>query len=318
LPGRRRSTPFRPRQCDHCRPVDFPTRQASTSQASTRRPSIAPRTTADLDASSSPDWDAAIARYRADTAAARAQLAPGTVRYGARAREALDIYAPRRRAKRRRSWSSSTAVAGVRCRKTRVASRRPRSFGAGIVFVALDMTPLPECTLAELLNQARRAIKWLHAHVAGAWRRPGAVSISAATARAPMSRPCSPASTGRQCGLPHDVIKSATTVGRHYDLEPLQRGAHNDWLKLDRVAALRLSPYPRPAAPHCQRPGRARRARHPARSGARATPTRLRCAPPAASVETLVVPGHDHFNRDRDARGSGERAGRRGVELARG
>jgi len=48
----------------------------------------------DLDASSSPDWGAAIARYRAGTAAARARLAPGTVHHGARPREALDIYAP--------------------------------------------------------------------------------------------------------------------------------------------------------------------------------------------------------------------------------
>src|SRR5262245_20984852 len=48
----------------------------------------------ELDTSAFPDGDAAIARYRAGTAAARAQLAPGTTRYGARPREALDIYAP--------------------------------------------------------------------------------------------------------------------------------------------------------------------------------------------------------------------------------
>jgi len=69
------------------------------------------------------------------------------------------------------------------------------------------MTPLPECTLAELLNQARRAIKWLHAHVARmAATRRGSISAPRLWA---MSRPCSPASM-RQCGLPHDVIKSAT------------------------------------------------------------------------------------------------------------
>jgi len=192
----------------------------------------------------------------------------------------------------------------------------PAFVDAGIVYVALDMMPLPECTLAELLNQARRAIKWIHAQIAAHGGDPARLHLCGHGSGAHVAAMLA-GTNWRHCGLPPDMIKSATLVGGLYDLEPLQRGAHNDWLKLDRVAALRLSPIRALPPPHC-RVLVAHAARDTGTLWRQSDAYALALRASGGRVETLVVPGHDHFTAIETLADPDSVLGAAALELARG
>jgi arylformamidase len=240
----------------------------------------------------SPEWDAAIARYRAATAAAQAQLAPGTARYGARPREALDIYAP----EGARAAPVMVFIPGggwQHLSKDEAGIAAPAFVAAGMVYVALDMTPLPDGSLAALLNQARRAIKWLHAHVAAHGGDPARLNLCGHGSGAHVAAMLA-GSNWRGDGLPRDVIKSALLVSGLYDLEPLA-GAQQTWLALDRVAALRLSPIRSLPPPTC-RVLVAHAARESEALAHQSDAYALALRASGGRVETLVVPGADHWS----------------------
>jgi arylformamidase len=239
----------------------------------------------------SPDWDAAIARYRAATVAARAELAPGTTRYGARPREALDIYAPGG-ARGAPVMVFIPGGEGWRLSRNEGGFAAPAFVAAGTVFVALDVTPLPDVSLAEQLNQARRALKWLHAHIAAHGGNPARLNLCGHGSGAHVAAMLA-GTRWHDCGLPGDLIKSAVLVSGLYDLEPLQRDAPQDWLALDRVAALRLSPIRCPPPPTC-RVLVAHAARESAALARQSDAYALALRATGGTVETMVVPGEDH------------------------
>jgi arylformamidase len=262
-----------------------------------------------------PDWEAAIAHYRAGTAAARALLAPGTARYGMRAHEALDIYAPE-------GARGAAIMVFIHGGGWHALSRDESGFAApafvaaGVVFVALDFTPVPECSLAELLNAARRAIKWLHAHAAAHGGDPARIHLCGHGSGAHVAAMLA-GTNWRHCGLPADLIKSATLVGGIYDLEPLQLSARNATLQLDRVGALRLSPIRCLPPPHC-RVLVAHAARETAALARQSDAYALAVRATGGRVETVVVAGHDHFTAIETLADPKSVLGTAALELARG
>jgi arylformamidase len=242
-----------------------------------------------------PEWDAAITRYRDATAAARTRLTPGVARYGARPHEALDIYAPEGAPEGGRAAPAMVFIHGGGWRglsRNEAGFAAPAFVAAGVVYVALDVTPLPDVALAEQLNQARRAIKWLFAHVAAHGGDPARLALCGHGSGAHVAAMLA-GTNWRVYGLPSDLIKAAVLVSGLYDLEPLQRAMHPDWLGLDRVAALRLSPIRCPPPPTCRV-----LVAHGGREGAafarQSDAYALALRATGAVVETLVVPDEDH------------------------
>lgn len=238
------------------------------------------------------DWQAAVARYRAGTAHARATLQPGTARYGTRPRQAIDIYAP---AGARRA----PVVVFIHGGGWRALSKDEGGFAAsafvdaGIVYMALDVTPVTDCALGELLNEARRAIKWIHAHAPAHGGDPARLHLCGHDSGAHVAAMLA-GTNWRHCGLPADLIKSVALVSGVFDLEPVQLSACNAWLQLDRVAALRLSPIRTPPPPHC-RVLVAHAARETSELALQSDSYALAVRAAGGRVQTLVVPGHDRF-----------------------
>jgi arylformamidase len=170
----------------------------------------------------------------------------------------------------------------------------PAFVAAGMVFVALDVTPLPDVTLAELLNQARRAIKWLHAHIAAHGGDPARLSLCGHGSGAHVAAMLA-GTRWHDYGLPRDLIKSAVLASGVYDLEPLQRDAQRNSLALDRVAALRLSPIRCPPPPTC-RVLVAHAARESTALARQSDAYTLALRATGGTIETLVVPGEDHWS----------------------
>jgi arylformamidase len=240
-----------------------------------------------------PDRATVLARWREATAAARAQLRPGTARYGAGQHQALDIYAPD-------GARGAPVVVFINGGGWDALSRDAAGFAApafvaaGTVFVTFDATPLPGASLAELLNQARRAIRWLHTHIeahGGSVQRLTLCGHGAGAYIAAMLA----GTNWRADGLPADLIKGAALISGTYDLEPLQRDGADVLLQLDRISALRLSPIRSLPPPTC-RVLVAHAAHDPGTLARQSDSYALALRASGGRVETLVVPGHDHFS----------------------
>jgi arylformamidase len=239
----------------------------------------------------SPSWAAALQRWRTATAAARRDLGPGTARYGTRADQAVDIYAP--------PGASGAPVAvfiaggGWHALSRALAGfPAPAAVAAGLVFVALDVPP--GSALADVLNQARRAIKWVHGHIAAHGGDPARISLWGQGTGAHVAAMVA-GTNWTQCGLPAATIRSALLIGGFYDLVPLQDGPLGATLRLDRVTAMRLSPLRNLPPPACRVTvaQAAREARSVARQSDRYT---LALRTTGAAPRSLVLSGHDHFS----------------------
>jgi arylformamidase len=112
----------------------------------------------------------------------------------------------------------------------------------GVTFVSVNYELAPDVSIETILAQCRRALLWLwrNAYELGADRdRIFVAGHSAGGHLATMSLITDWTAAG---ALPADLVKGACSVSGVYDLEPIRVSYQNPILKLDRVAAVRLSP----------------------------------------------------------------------------
>ena len=256
----------------------------------------------DLDAAydieaSVPDLPAIQARY-ADASAALTGLREAAldVAYGPDPRHRLDILAPPEGAR--------AAILYFHGGYWKAGDKEGRRFPApvwnarDIAWVPVEYRLAPAATVDGIVDDARRAVAWFHAHAAGHGCDPSAIHVAGNSAGGHLTGMLAAEGWQAERSLPDDVIASAAPVSGLFDLSPLQRTFANDWLALDEAdcagATARSASAAAQRYTHRRRLGRPRNRQ---RSAASRKPMRKPASGPDAEVTVnRMRPDADHFS----------------------
>lgn len=239
-----------------------------------------------------PDHAEKAARRAAVSAAARARLTGHyDVRYGPGEKETMDIFpAARADAPVQIYFHGGYWRAGDKADVSFVAEPLVAA-GACVVLANYDLCPT--VTLDELVAETRRCLAWCHRHIADYGGDPNRLFVSGSSAGGHVAALLI-AHDWAADGLPEDMINGAALITGVYDAEPVLQISVNREIRLDAVAARRLSPInhpPRRALPLV------------IAVGAAETPAWVRmsrdyaemCAAAGIANQLLELPGEDHF-----------------------
>ena len=205
-----------------------------------------PMRDSDLDAAydieaSVPDLPAIQARY-AEASAALTGLRDAALdlAYGPDPQHRLDIFAPPEGAR--------AAILYFHGGYWKAGAKEGRRFpgpvwnARGIAWVPVEYRLAPAATVDEIVDDARRAVSWFHAHAADHGCDPSAIHVAGNSAGGHLAGMLAAEGWQAEWSLPEDVIASAAPVSGLFDLSPLRRTFANDWLALDEADAQRNSP----------------------------------------------------------------------------
>jgi arylformamidase len=108
---------------------------------------------------------------------------------------------------------------------------------SGIALAAVDYTLAPVASLETIVDQATRAVAWLHDHAAELGLDPERIVVTGHSAGAHLSAMAA-------LRLPAGTISGLVLIGGVFDLAPIARTPINDALGLDDAEARRLSVTP--------------------------------------------------------------------------
>lgn len=182
-------------------------------------------------------WRAQSAAWRADAPAARLDLA-----YGERPRQRVDLFHPDGR-------HSAPLHVFFHGGYWQAMDRDDFSFVAralnarGIAVAVTGYSLCPEVTLADIVDEARDAIAWLHTHRQDLALEPGPVQVSGHSAGGQLAAMLA-ATDARRLGAKDEShpIGWIAPISGVFDLEPLIHTALNDALRLDLGSARAVSP----------------------------------------------------------------------------
>lgn len=192
-----------------------------------------------------PDLPAIQARY-AEASAALTGLdsAALDLAYGPDPRHRLDILAP--------PDGARAAILYFHGGYWKAGAKEGRRFpgpawnARGVAWVTVEYRLAPAATVDEIVDDARRAVAWFHAHAAGYGCDPTAIHVAGNSAGGHLAGMLAAEGWQAERSLPDDVIASTAPVSGLFDLSPLRRTFANDWLALDEAGAQRNSPVRRP------------------------------------------------------------------------
>lgn len=192
-----------------------------------------------------PDLPAIQARY-AEASAALTGLdsAALDLAYGPDPRHRLDILAP--------PGAARAAILYFHGGYWKGGAKEGRRFPApawnarGVAWVPVEYRLAPAATVDEIVDDARRAVAWFHAHAARYGCDPSAIHVAGNSAGGHLAGMLAAGGWQAERGLPDDIVASAAPVSGLFDLSPLRRTFANDWLRLDEATAQRNSPIHRP------------------------------------------------------------------------
>ncbi|MCC6009008.1 MAG: alpha/beta hydrolase [Rhodobacteraceae bacterium] len=181
-----------------------------------------------------------VARYAADSAAARAEVGARArlrLRYGPGAEETLDYFPAEGPGPR-------PVVVFIHGGYWQALNASDASFAApalnaeGIDYVALNYTLAPRARMDEIVAETRRAVLWLTANAARFGGDGARIVLTGHSAGAHLAAMMLAADwTGTNPG-----ISAAALIGGIYDLEPIRLCYVNDALRMDVAETLRNSP----------------------------------------------------------------------------
>jgi arylformamidase len=193
-----------------------------------------------------PDHEAWAAKRTLWSERARATLdCRLDVRYGATARQVLDIFP---------AAGPGTAGAGapleiyIHGGAWRAKSKDDVSFiaealvPAGITFVAIDHDLAPAVNLDEIVAEARAAVAWIYRNAASFGADPDRIHVSGHSSGGHLAAMVLATSWRDAFGLPDDLVKAACLTSGLFDLEPIRLGTKSQLPNLDEAAVERLSP----------------------------------------------------------------------------
>ena len=253
----------------------------------------------DLDAAydieaSVPDLPAIQARYaEASAALAGLEEAALDIAYGPDPRHRLDILAP--------PDGARAAILYFHGGYWKGGAKEGRRFpgpawnARGIAWVSVEYRLAPAATVDDIVDDARRAFAWFHAHGADYGCDPSAIHVAGNSTGGHLAAML--AAEGWQVGrgLPEDAVASAAPVSGLFDLLPLRRTFANDWLALDEAGAQRNSPIHRP--PRARMPVViAWGGKEPAAFLGQSKAYEEVCRQAGAEVTAIECAGADHFS----------------------
>jgi arylformamidase len=189
-----------------------------------------------------PNMAEVLQRYAAASEQVRLALgAPRRLRYGPSEIEALDFFdcgrvgAPVQVFFHGGAWRSGMA------RDYAFAARL--FVPAGVHLVVPDFAWVQDCggDLRLVVEQARRALAWVHANAARLSGDPGRIYVSGHSSGAHLAGVLA-ATPWAARGLPADLIKGAVLCSGSYELEPVRRSSRSSYMRLDDESVLALSP----------------------------------------------------------------------------
>jgi arylformamidase len=112
----------------------------------------------------------------------------------------------------------------------------------GITVATIDYSLAPKVTLDEIVREVRASIAWLHRHAPRYGAETRVIHVGGHSAGGHLVGMLLAHGWHDQFGVPHDVIGTAMPISGLFDLAPLRQTFVNDFLFLDKAAALRNSP----------------------------------------------------------------------------
>jgi len=179
------------------------------------------------------------AGYAADSAAVRKSYRPRTVKYGPSDAEVLDVFGPGAGRGPIHVFIHGGAWRGLT--KDDASFAAPTFVDSGGVYIALNFANVPAVGLADMAEQCRGAVRWVHANAASFGGNAERISLSGHASGAHLAALVLATDWARE-GLPPDLIKSALLMSGIYDLHPLVLSSRRDAPKLTEDAAVALSP----------------------------------------------------------------------------
>ena len=183
---------------------------------------------------------AAIGRYASDSAAVRQAVPPHTQRYGSSDVEMLDIFAPPNPGRapihvflHGGAWASLG--------KEDAAAAAPTFLDSGAIYVAVGFANIPAARLPDMVEQCRRALRFVHSNAAAIGGNADAIHISGHSSGAHLAAVLL-ATDWTASGKPADMIKSALLMSGIYDLAPVMMSSRRTYVKLSADEVQALSP----------------------------------------------------------------------------
>lgn len=241
-----------------------------------------------------PDATIYLRAYAEQSAAMRVALPCHCgVAYGAHADEQLDIFpAPK---------PGSPVLVYIHGGYWRALSKDDSSFmaatftAAGATVVALNYSLAPGVSLDHIVDQNRRALAWVHRHIAQYNGDPAQIYLCGSSAGGHLVGMLLAPGWQQAHGLPDNAVAGACPISGLMDLAPIPATHINEWAKLDAAAARRLSPLhhlPEQGGPLISCVGGAETAEFRRQSRSYADAWRAR----GLVAEYLEIEGANHFD----------------------
>ncbi len=187
-------------------------------------------------------FEAAVARYAADSARARETLeCRADVRYGESADEVVDIFPAA-------AGGGAPVLFFIHGGYWRMLSQKESAFmaecfvGLGAAVVTVNYSLAPAASLDAIVAQCRRALAWTHANAASFGADPDRIFVTGSSAGGHLTGAMISGGWHGAFGVPEDIVKGACALSGIFDLEPIRLSEVNDWAQLDEAAARRNSP----------------------------------------------------------------------------
>ncbi|WMD18747.1 alpha/beta hydrolase [Achromobacter seleniivolatilans] len=113
---------------------------------------------------------------------------------------------------------------------------------AGAVVVSVNYSLAPAVTLDRIVDQNRRALAWIHRHIAEYGGDPKRIHICGSSAGGHLVGALLSSGWHASYEVPHDVIRGAAPLSGLFDLRPLVHTHINEWMRLNEASAIRNSP----------------------------------------------------------------------------
>ncbi|QDJ50746.1 alpha/beta hydrolase [Bordetella hinzii] len=188
-----------------------------------------------------PDIQAILKQYADESRRARLAVAcRADIAYGPHADETLDIF-PARQA----DAPVFFFIHGGYWRalsKNDSCNMAPAFTAAGATVVVMNYSLAPAVTLDRIVDQARRALAWVHAHIGEHGGDPRRIHVCGSSAGGQLVGMLLAPGWQAAHGLPDDAIRGAASLSGLYDLRPLVHTHINEWMRMSPADAERNSP----------------------------------------------------------------------------
>jgi len=182
-----------------------------------------------------------IERYAAESNNVRARLgSPRTFAYGKTPAETIDVYPADRRDAPMHVFIHGGAWRSLSKHENAFAAET--FVNAGAHFVAVDFALLPEVSLAEMVDQVRRAVAWIYSNAEQLGGDRERLFLSGHSSGGHLAGAILTTDWPGQFSLPATVIKGGLCVSGIYDLHPVRLSARNDYVRLGVEMERELSP----------------------------------------------------------------------------